>query len=116
MRLRLKSSDFANLILNFLLDKIMHPDDILESDINPEFNAVMDILDKKGVKSPLLRFYMSPENREYRVMYKRIRGVFTEKKSPNNVEIAIERDERPEKKGKVLGKLERLLKKFTGEE
>lgn len=116
MRLRLKTSDFANIVLNFLLDKLMHPEDVIETDINPEFNAFMEALDRKGVKALLLKYYMSPENREYRVLWKRIRGVFTEDRPPDTVQFVIERDERPEEEKKgPLKKFERLVKKFVGE-
>lgn len=114
MRLTIEGKDFANIVVLFLLDKLNHPDEVL-SGVNPSFDAFAEVLNKKGVRALMTKYYLNLTGQD-RVMYKRIRGVFTENKPPKDVVFDISKDDYEEVVGKggIFKKIERLVKKFTG--
>ena len=117
MKVNIEGKNFADIVVLFLLDKMNHPDEVLPG-VNPAFDALMEIFRKKGLRSLLMKYYLSLGGQE-RVMYKRIRGVFTPKKQPSVLVLDTKRDdyeEVEEKKVGVMRKIERFVKRFTGME
>ena len=115
MKLTVTGKEFADVIACFLKDKLVNPDIILEEDIAEEFNALSEIMLRKGMKTMLVRYYLNM-NPTLRVKYKKIRDIFIKDKSLNNVIIEINRDKREEKKSRsgILNKIKRVIVKIVG--
>ena len=118
MKINIEGKHFADISLLFLLDKMNNPDEILGDGLNPAFDAISEVLSKKGMRTYLMKYYLNLDGQD-RIRYKRMRGVFTSKKSPADAIIDISRDDRKEieekEKSGVFKKIERLVRKFTGE-
>jgi hypothetical protein len=115
--LKVEGKQFADVVLCFLHDKLSNPDEVIEPEVNEEFNAFMEILQRKGIRPLLLRYYVGLDPRT-RSMYKRIKGVFRDDKSATSAFIRILQDERvpvkPKEKSRVLKKILRVVKKLVG--
>jgi len=111
-KLTLTGSEFGDIVMLFLYDKLQHPDQILEADINETFNAFAEVLMRRGMKAPLLQCYMDTDPM-LRVKYRQIRDVFID--TPNNKTsyIEIRKDERPEVlKVGVFDRIKKFVKKI----
>lgn len=108
-KITVKGGDFANVVVCFLYDKLQHPEQILEADVNEIFNALAEVLMRRGMKAPLFQCYMRMDP-QLRVRYRMIRNVFIDNGSTKTALIEIRKDER----AKVLktGTFDRI-KKFV---
>ena len=69
MKINVTPEEFSNVIISYLLDCILHKDEI---NMSEEFEEVVDILDMKGSKAFLLMKYLRMDANE-RMNYKKIR-------------------------------------------
>lgn len=94
MKINITPEEFADLVVVFLFDKIVRNDEVI-----PEyeaFNEIVENLEKKGAKSPLMQYYLSLDAEERR-NYKRINGAFTNGSQSNyTINIAMEKEKRNE--------------------
>ena len=74
MRINVTPSEFADIICIFLLQKLLHPDEVVFE--NEPFNKIMDIMNNKGMRSQLLQHFLSLPSHT-RVKYKFIAKSFT---------------------------------------
>lgn len=112
-KLTLSGADFANFTMLFFYDKLLHPDSIIEADVNETFNAFAEVLMRRGMKAPLLQCYMDMDPM-LRVKYRLIRDVFID--TPNNKTsyIEIRKDIRTEiLKPGVFTRIKKILKKIV---
>ena len=111
-KLTLSGSEFGDVVMLFLYDKLLHPDQILEADINETFNAFAEVLMRRGMKAPLLQCYMDT-NPMLRVKYRLIRDVFIDKPNNKTSYIEINKDVRPEVlKVGTFDRIKKFLKKI----
>lgn len=112
MKITVSEGDFGNIVLLFLYDKLLHPEEIIEYDINERFNAVMEVLARRGLKGPLLQCY-GRMNPQLRVRYRQIRNVFRDVPSTNSVIIEIRKTKRDKVlKHGVFKRIKNFLKKI----
>ncbi|MFH1824139.1 MAG: hypothetical protein ABH873_02790 [Candidatus Firestonebacteria bacterium] len=64
---------FGNLVVSFLLDKMLHPEEVIPG--NKDFNVFAEKMAGKGMKPLALNYYLRM-NAVERVYYKRIKKVF----------------------------------------
>lgn len=82
---RLTPDEFADFVVAFLLDNIMHPDEILPG--NVEFDYITDKMKNSGLRSPLLSYYIDTSSIT-RGKYKMIRRSFTGEDDYNSIVIS----------------------------
>ena len=108
---------FGDLTVSFLLDKILHPDEVATG--NKEFDKFIESIKGKGAKSALTQHYVQMDSKS-RLNYKRIKDVFDG--SDNSIqqikvmpEKKIPKKDKKEKEGflKKVGKA--VLKKLIGQ-
>lgn len=111
-KITVTGAEFANIVTLFLYDKLQHPDDIVEADINETFNALAEVLMRRGLKAPLLQCYMDMDP-QLRVKYRMIRNVFIDNDSTQTALIEIRKDKRAEVlKPGVFTRIKSYLKKI----
>ncbi len=86
-KVKLTPEEWGDFVLVFLLDAIVH-DKILDE--NTEFREMIDDLKGKGVKSKLLKYYLSLPG-ELRIKYKRLKPTMIAEKGEDQADIAIRR-------------------------
>ena len=107
--LHLTSGTFADLVACFLLDKLTNPDEVVNIAINEDFDDLSVILQHKGIRSILLRYYMNVDP-NFRAQYRMIRNVFTDNDQTPSVFLYVEKQHIPQKKVSVFKKLRKFLK------
>lgn len=111
-KLTVTGSEFSDVVMLFLYDKLLHPDDIIEADVNEKFNAFAEVLMRRGMKGPLLQCYMDMDPM-LRVKYRLIRDVFIDKPNNKISYIEIRKDVRTEVlKPGVFTRIKKFLKKI----
>jgi len=70
--------EFVDIILALLLDKILHPDEMINS--NEDFNDMIDLMSRRGLKPLLLHYYMGTKAKS-RSKWKHLRKNFLAGKS-----------------------------------
>jgi len=108
---------FGDLTVSFLLDKILHPDEVVSDDEN--FNKFIDSVKGKGIKSALTQHYVKMDSQS-RLDYKRIKDIFDGSTNDiQNIKVVpekkIKKKSKKEKEGfiKKVGKA--VLKKLIGQ-
>ena len=114
-KLTLKASEFADLTASFLLDKLMNPSDVVGPEYNEDFNVLMEVMNRKGMRPMLMKYYMNMGSGK-RMQYKRIRNVFGQKKKATAMVLEIRQDEKKRDAG-IAGILlrikDRVMKSLT---
>ena len=114
-KVKLTPGEWGDFILVFLLDAIVH-DDILDE--NPEFREMIKEFKTKGLKSDLLKYYLSLPV-DVRAKYKRLKPVMLREKGVDQSDIAIRRPpettlKKAMKKADKKGLLRKAVKAVTG--
>ena len=115
--INLTPKQFGDLTVSFLLDKILHPDEVVPGD--KDFNKFINDIKGKGAKSALTQHYVRMDSQS-RLDYKRIKDIFDgSNDSVQTIKILPEKDvkkkSKKEKEGflKKVGK--KILKKLLGQ-
>jgi hypothetical protein len=66
---------------------------VIEFDVNEKFNALAEVLARRGMKAPLLQCWMDMDP-QTRVKYRMIKNVFRDVPGSSTAQIYIEKDER----------------------
>jgi len=90
MKVNLTPEEFSNLIISYLLDCLLHKDELNLSD---DFKEIIEIFDLKGVKSFLMMKYFSMNANE-RLNYKKIRKSLTDLAFKGVIEIKKDSEEK----------------------
>jgi hypothetical protein len=108
MKLTLSASEFADFCLFFLLDKLQHPEEVEPPEYAEKFNAIAEIMKRRGFRSALLWYYVKA-NPQMRVRYRMMRNVFRPH-NPSKIGhwIEIRKDDAP--KDEKIGIIGRILK------
>lgn len=90
-RLSTESTEFADFVCCFLLDKLNNMDSVVPENLgNSDFEDFCKILKNKGVRSILLQYYMQLPAQS-RVRYRLLRDVFITDKPLKTADIHIEK-------------------------
>lgn len=115
--LNLTPESFSDLTVSFLLDKLLHPDEVATK--NPEFNKLAEKMKAAGLKPHLTKHYINMDA-ESRMNYKRIKDAFDgSSTNPQTIKISPKlidkKKNKKEKEGflKKVGK--KILKKLIGQ-
>lgn len=112
-KLTVTGSEFADIVMLFLYDKLSHPDEIIEADVNETFNAFAEVMFRRGMKAPLLQCYMDM-NPQLRVQYRLIRNTFMDNANGKISYIEIHKDVRPDTlKPGVFKRIKSIVKKIV---
>jgi len=115
--INLTPKQFGDLTVSFLLDKILHPEEVVPDD--EDFNKFIDSIKGKGAKTALTQHYVNMDSAS-RLNYKRIKDIFDG--SSNDTQTIkvmpakkIPKKDKKEKEGflKKVGK--EVLKKLLGQ-
>ena len=71
--INLTPKQFGDLTVSFLLDKILHPDEVVPG--NEDFDKFIDSIKGKGAKTALTQHYVQMDSAS-RLNYKRIKDIF----------------------------------------
>ena len=74
MKINLTKEQYADFTMSFLFDAIMNKDEVVPD--NEDFQSIMSIMEKKGMRSLLLKYYLGMSS-DMRVNYKRLKKSFT---------------------------------------
>ena len=86
MKINLTPETFSDLVISYLLDCLLHSDEVTKSN---RFNELVEIMELKGMKSLLLMKYLDMDSNE-RLNYKRIKKSLTDKDFKSVIEIKKE--------------------------
>jgi len=112
MKLTLNSSEFCDLVVLFLYDQVTHKDKTVPSHLNPDWNEFLEVLTRKGMRSPLLQYYLGAEPR-MRIRYNLLKDVFYPKSQGNGyIEIRPQEIPKEPKKTGIIKKTGKYLKKI----
>ena len=100
------SSEFADLVSIFLLDKLQNMDKVIID--NVDFNILMEDMKSKNIKPILLRYFLQLDTKE-RIDYKRIRSAFTNTGKSSTIRINGTKIDNKEKEGVMKKILKRAL-------
>jgi len=117
-KVKLTPSEWGDFVLVFLLDAIVHPKIL---DENPEFRDMVDEMSTKGLKSNLLKYYLSLPG-DIRIKYKRLKPTMLQAKGEDQADIMIRRPAtttlkkamKKVEKGKKKGLIRKAVKAVTG--
>lgn len=104
-------AQYCDITVAFLLDKMLHMEEIAPS--NEDFNKLMENLKGKGMKSILLKYYLSMDP-QIRLYYKRIKPSLEVEGRGNsviNIMPFLGREEEDEKEGIIKRALRKLLRR-----
>lgn len=82
--IRVTPNQYSDITVAFLLDAMMHPDEVLPN--NPEFHFIINKMQKAGLKSQLMSYYLDTSSIT-RGKYKVIRKSFTGLEAQNTIHI-----------------------------
>ena len=114
-KLVLKSSEFADIIVAFLLDKLMNPSDVVGPEMNEDFNVLTEVMNRKGMRPALMKYYIGMGSGK-RLQYKRIKNVFRQDKrmAPSIIEIRQDDKKKVKDKEGILKRIkDKVLKMLT---
>lgn len=117
MKINLTSNEFPNIVVPYLLDKLLHPEDVSVG--NKQFSGFMEDMRLRGMLA-LARTYYLEMSGTYRVKYKLIKDVFGPM-APDQVSSVINIYANPAKKKQgiiktIMKKLLGMKEQFTEEE
>jgi hypothetical protein len=72
-KINLQPKQFGDVVASFLLDKMLHPEEIVPYD--EDFNKLVKDMERKGMKTILLQYYLKTDP-NVRLYYKRIKPSF----------------------------------------
>lgn len=72
-KINVDANEYADLVVAFLFDKILHSEEILSE--NERFNDVMEFMSRKGMKPILFKAYRDMDS-QTRIKYKKIKNIF----------------------------------------
>ena len=105
---------FADIVIAFLLDKMLHPDDVIpDSEL---FNEFAEKIKGKGLKSLLMQYYFNMDAID-RVKYKKIKDIFDGTSTDMSViNIIYEKVDKKEKEKEKDGIIKKVIKKLLKRE
>lgn len=117
-KVKLTPEEWGDFVMVFLLDAIVHPDIL---DTNPEFRDMVDEFKTKGIKSNLLKYYLSLPG-DLRIKYKRLKPTMLQEKGEDQADILIRKPAtttlkkamKKAEKAKKKGLLRKAVKAVTG--
>ena len=112
-KINLSPSQFGDFTVAFLLDKIIHPDEIIPG--NEEFSKFIKDMKGKGAKSLMIQYYLTMDP-NIRLYYKRVKSTFEGNRNNNSVIYLMPRKEKEKKKKKKEGIIKRSIKKLLRKE
>lgn len=83
-RIDVSNTEFADIAVCYLLDKLQNPDGISQN--NEDFNDLSELLKNKGLRGILLHYYLSMPSKT-RIKYRLIKEVFDSKGMKNSSSI-----------------------------
>ena len=108
-KINIIANEFPELVVPFLLDKLLHPEEIVPG--NKEFNKLSEILKLKGMQPILMKYYLKMDANQ-RLKYKRIKDIFDMTASVSsivNISPGEKEVEVKKTKSKMVGKIIRKL-------
>lgn len=105
--IRVSPDEFADIVVAFLLDNIMHPDEVLPGNI--EFDYITDKMKMAGMKAPLMSYYIDTSSIT-RGKYKMIRDSFIDENKQSSIVISGEIMKVPDEKTTIKNIVKQTLR------
>jgi hypothetical protein len=118
-RIKVTSSEYGDIVAAFLYDKLINPDAVIPNLNNPEFDGLMEIMNRKGMRAVLMHYWLSMDP-QMRVKYRLIQNTFRPSKPGSTTMIEINWEqaveyapgEEPGFITRAIRKVGKVLKKF----
>ena len=108
-KIRITANEFPDIIVSFLFDKMLYPEEVLTG--NENFNGLSETMELKGMKPILMRYYLDMDANQ-RMNYKKIKSVFDISMNSNSI-ISISPSKKEvevkKKKSKLITKIIKKL-------
>ena len=111
-KINVTSEEYGDLVIAFLLDKILNPDDVIPG--NSEFDKIVLRMGDKGMKHIFLRYFLDMDS-NLRVMYRRMKDVFTDSNKIVNIKITPTKESEKEDSEKP-SLIRKVIKKLLNKE
>lgn len=102
--------EFPDIIMAFLFDKILHPDEIVPG--NDEFDKIMKIFKQKGMVTNFRDYYLDM-NKDNRRKYKLIKKSLQDESTSSGVISIVPPGYEKERKKKKESRIKKILKKLV---
>jgi hypothetical protein len=114
MKLTTTSSEFSDLVACFLYEQVTHPEDSVPVALNPQWAEFVEVLNRKGLRAPLLKYYLSTDPK-IRIRWNMIKKTFTDDKAAAPAYIEIRNEHIPVTKAPtVINRVGSIIKKAVG--
>ena len=109
-KINVSTDEFANIVVAFLLDKLLHPSEIVPT--NEEFDTLSGKMYGKGLRALFMQYYLGL-HASMRVKYKRLKKVLSGEADAAQIHISkakeVKKPEKEEKPG-VKGAIKQIAK------
>lgn len=114
-KLVLTASEFADILMLALFDKLQHPDQFVPAELNEPFYALAEVLKRRGVRSTLLQYYLKSDP-IMRTRYRMIRKVFYPSVKDNSTisYFEVRSQAMPPPKEGMITRIVSMVKNFVG--
>lgn len=112
MKINLSADEFGDIVTAFILDKLLHPEDVIP--YNKHFNDYAEDLRLKGMKPLSLKYYLDMDS-QLRIYYKRIKNTFDKEETNKQAIIYVYPSKEAMKKNKE-GIIKKAVKKLLRKE
>jgi hypothetical protein len=111
----LTASEFADILMLALFDKLQHPDQFVPAELNEPFYALAEVLKRRGVRSTLLQYYLKSDP-IMRTRYRMIRKVFYPSVKDNSTisYFEVRSQAMPPPKEGMITRIVSMVKNFVG--
>lgn len=115
MRIEVSSAEFADIVISFLFQKIVKGNDLIPE--NERFTELMEVVDKKGLRSHFMRYYLTLDGIT-KIKFKRIIKPIQAGTGKSVIEIQPpdEKELEKETKRKKKGIVKKIFNKIIGNE
>ena len=111
-KITVTSSQFTDIVACFLNEQMIRPDESVPILIHQDWNDLMTVMNRRGMKTILLQYYMSMDPLS-RIRWKMIKDVFNDTHKNPNVYIEITKQHIPEEELSMMGKIKKMGKFLT---
>jgi hypothetical protein len=114
-KLVLTASEFADMMMFALFEKLQKPDTFVPPELNEPFYALAEVLKRRGVRSTLLQYYLKSDP-IMRTRYRMIHKVFFPTKTKGAVVsyFEVRSQAMPVPKEGMVTRIVGLVKRFVG--
>jgi len=114
-KLVMTASEFADIMMLALFEKLQKPDQFVPPELNEPFYALAEVMKRRGIRSTLLQYYLKSDP-IMRTRYRMIRKVFFPSAKNNTVVsyFEVRSQALPPPKEGMITRIVSIVKSFIG--